>query len=127
MSIEMLTPAQRTQRLIAEARRAVEEDERRQREWKEKYGRNRGEIVHGTVKGYRRGCRCKPCKKSWSNYINDYRLKKGIVKERRGGWTHGIPSTYFRGCRCEECTPAGVEYNARMRARRKQMKEQENA
>lgn len=32
--------------------------------------------IHGTIQGYRSGCRCQPCKDASNTYMRDWRLRQ---------------------------------------------------
>lgn len=74
------------------------------------------EPKHGTTNEYRKGCRCRECRKAQAAYMADYRLRTGITKNRR--WAgdirpvakHGTRARYVSGCRCEDCSDANRTY-----------------
>lgn len=75
---------------------------------------------HGTIREYRRGCRCDACRSALRNYSREYRARK-----RAGGPSlavlaeHGSTDMYQRkGCRCELCTERWERYKAERRVRR---------
>jgi hypothetical protein len=106
-----LSPAQLTKRLIEQARERAEKEEWEQ--YEEENRRLNGirfkptrakPTKHGTRQGYGKGCRCDPCKKANSDYLKEYRLKKGITKSNRDGrkYAHGTYYSYQYGkCRCD--------------------------
>jgi hypothetical protein len=78
------------------------------------------EIVHGTVRGYIRGCRCDPCKTVHAEQMRHDREVRGeLVRQGDPRVPHGTNSGYFNwGCRCDPCKAQGVIGNARRRQRR---------
>jgi hypothetical protein len=112
-----LSPAQLTKRLIEQARERAEKEEWEQ--YEEENRRLNGirfkptrakPTKHGTRQGYGKGCRCDPCKKANSDYLKEYRLRKGITKSNRDGrkYAHGTYYSYQYGkCRCDLCSEAG--------------------
>lgn len=113
-----LTPAQRTLKLIEDAKRRAErdvwdiyEDENR-RQLEALRGPARKPITHG-VSGYRRGCRCDDCRTAIREYQREYKARKpkaprvSKAKGREGRtvkeWMHGTHTGYSYGCRCDEC------------------------
>lgn len=88
--------------------------------------------AHGTVRRYcHYGCRCKSCKKAYSNYKKDYRTRKGSQKKGGSGKrkaygrpaTHGEVLNYYRGCRCKKCKSAKARVERDYRAKRNQVRE----
>lgn len=39
-------------------------------------------LIHGTVSGYQRGCRCEKCRRARSDYSKEYRRAAGKVKRK---------------------------------------------
>lgn len=63
-------------------------------------------VVHGKYSTYTNwACRCDPCKKAWSNYVQAAKARRGVRPVPEG--LHGTQNAYGNyGCRCEACTEA---------------------
>lgn len=78
---------------------------------------------HGTVTGYRQGCRGEACPESPScrdvarEYQREYRRKQRGVGEFEHGTTTGY---YSRKCRCDSCREAMREYSREYRRKRRE-------
>ena len=78
---------------------------------------------HGTLTGYRQGCRGEACPVSPScrtvarEYQKEYRRKQRGVGEFEHGTTTGY---YARKCRCDECREAMREYSREYRRKRRE-------
>ena len=75
-------------------------------------------LVHGTIQGYRRGCRCDQCEPALRKaYATHQQRRKGMEPPR-----HGRNGYVNYGCRCPTCTAAnstaGRAYYDRARAQR---------
>lgn len=54
----------------------------------------------GSMRSYRRGCRCTPCRGANAARVRDNRAARLADPARL---THGTRSAYDAGCRCREC------------------------
>lgn len=83
------------------------------------------EWPHGTLTGWRRGCRCGPCREAHADYERAYRRRfpgrVGSAHQRGTSTTaHGTRSRYVAGCRCDACAEASREYDRQRRRRRRE-------
>ena len=71
-------------------------------------------IIHGTVSGYEKGCRCDGCRNAKRLRAANYRKNKHPIKNKERKFVekahHGTTTGYKQGCRCEECTKANSLY-----------------
>jgi len=64
-------------------------------------------VPHGTVRGYRRGCRCGTCADAMRYDGDKYRLARiGLTPP-----SHGRSGYKNWGCRCDTCKAAGAVVN----------------
>lgn len=62
---------------------------------------------HGKVEGYRKNCKCEPCKAAWREKCNRERQARFAMKLDPEDPRHGTPNFYSNyGCRCRKCTDA---------------------
>jgi len=64
--------------------------------------------THGTVSGYRRGCRCRACTTANSDYVQQARVERAVRLQLDPSLVvHGSVSTYDNWmCRCPDCAEA---------------------
>lgn len=87
------------------------------------------EFPHGTLSGYKKGCRCYECKRARADY--DLKRKGVAVPQFRKflgmpldhpDYPHGTVIGY-RYCKCERCRAANAEYKAPANERMRQSPE----
>ena len=82
--------------------------------------------MHGDLRGWRRGCKCRECRDAWNMYSAERKRvqadeKLGTDRKRTGVRRHGKVSTFdVLGCRCDPCVGAKREANRRAREKRQQ-------
>jgi DNA-binding CsgD family transcriptional regulator len=76
-------------------------------------------LLHGTQRGYNRGCRCSECTAASTQRMRDYVTRKKA--DGFAGLDHGSYSTYGIGCRCKLCREANREAQTKIRRARGQV------
>jgi hypothetical protein len=81
-------------------------------------------IKHGSVTGYRRGCRCPECRNANTASLNHRKAERSADPAAADRAGHGKTSTYLNyGCRCDPCKAAQSKSNRHYRQLRKQRRE----
>lgn len=78
-----------------------------------------GQVKHGTLYQYGRGCRCDECRMRQSEYKRQWRAETGQTKSIRNPYKKAVCGTVsmykYHGCRCSECRAANAAANRKFR------------
>lgn len=72
--------------------------------------------IHGTTRGYAKGCHCVDCRVTYAVCEQVRQAKRAEHKVLRRN--HGTNSRYLKGCRCAECRTAYAAGKQSRRTRR---------